>query len=90
MNYFIISRIKKTILSISIPKKKNTVVQYDTIDWYHTASANYGEHCLMAKANIYNAFRIIANPADYHLLGFLLDNEFYYDRCLPMGATCII
>lgn len=42
----------------------------------------------MAKTDIKDAFRIIpVNPADYHLLGFSWDNEFYFDKCLPMGAS---
>lgn len=42
----------------------------------------------MAKTDIEDAFRIIpVNPADYHLLGFSSENEFYFDRCLPMGAS---
>lgn len=49
---------------------------------------NYGENCLMAKTDIEDAFRIIpVNPAGYHLLGFSWHNIFYFDRCLPMGAS---
>lgn len=49
---------------------------------------NYGENFLMANTDIEDAFRIIAgNSADYHLLGFSRDNVFYFDRCLPIGAS---
>lgn len=42
----------------------------------------------MANTDIEDAFRIIAgNSADYHLLGFSRDNVFYFDRCLPIGAS---
>ncbi|XP_061175932.1 uncharacterized protein LOC133184874 [Saccostrea echinata] len=42
----------------------------------------------MAKTDIDDAFRIIpVNPSDYHLLGFSWKNKFYFDRCLPMGAS---
>lgn len=42
----------------------------------------------MAKTDIQDAFRIIPiHPDDYNLLGFSWDNKFYYDKCLPMGAS---
>lgn len=27
------------------------------------------------------------NPNDYHILVFTLQDCFYYERCLPMGAS---
>lgn len=43
---------------------------------------------LIAKSDIKHAFRIIpVNPKDYHLLGFTWEGQFYYERCLPMGAS---
>lgn len=42
----------------------------------------------MAKSDIKDAFRIIpVSPGDYHLLGFTWQGQFYYERCLPMGAS---
>ncbi|XP_056009591.1 uncharacterized protein LOC130046335 isoform X1 [Ostrea edulis] len=42
----------------------------------------------MAKSDIKDAFRIMpVNPLDYHLLGFVWNSAFYYERCLPMGAS---
>lgn len=42
----------------------------------------------MAKTDIEDAFRIIPiHPSDYHLLGFIWEGQFYYDKCLPMGAS---
>ena len=42
----------------------------------------------MAKCDIKDGFRNIPlHPDDYHLLGFIWDNHFYYDKCLPMGAS---
>lgn len=78
---------KDNSVNINIPKE-NSAVQYDTIDLIIQLVQNYGENCLMAKTDIEDAFRIIpVNPADYHLLGFSWENEFYFDRCLPMGAS---
>ena len=42
----------------------------------------------MAKTDIQDAFRIILiNPSDYHLLGFSWNDQFYYDKCFPVGAS---
>ena len=41
----------------------------------------------MAKADIAEAYRLVpVHPSCYNLLGFKLKEEFFYDRCLPMGA----
>ena len=35
-----------------------------------------------------NAFRLIpVSPTDYDLLGMFWENQFYNDRCLPMGCA---
>lgn len=78
---------KENSVNSYIPKEYSTV-QYDTIDLIIQLVQKYGKNCLMAKTDIEDAFRIIpVNPADYHLLGFSWDNEFYFDKCLPMGAS---
>ncbi|KAK3092911.1 hypothetical protein FSP39_008779 [Pinctada imbricata] len=42
----------------------------------------------MAKSDIKDAFRIMpVSPSDYNLLGFSWDDQYYYERCLPMGAS---
>ena len=42
----------------------------------------------MAKMDIEDGFRNISiHPSDYHLLGFKWEGQFYYDKCLPMGAS---
>ena len=45
-------------------------------------------NCLfLAKSDIADAFRLIPlHPSDYRLMGFRLDNKFYFDKCLPMGC----
>lgn len=67
---------------------ENSVVQYDSIDTVIKLIKHFGRHCLMAKCDIEDAFRLVPiHPTDYHLLGFTWNNLFYYDRCLPMGAS---
>lgn len=42
----------------------------------------------MAKMDIKDGFRNIPiHPRDYHLLGFRWEDKFYFDKCLPMGAS---
>lgn len=42
----------------------------------------------MAKTDIQDAFRIVPiNPEDYKLLGFSWQGLYYYDKCLPKGAS---
>ncbi|XP_071950801.1 uncharacterized protein [Antedon mediterranea] len=63
-------------------------VSYDTIDVVINLVLKNGPGSLMAKTDIEDAFRIIPiHPCDYHLLGFSWNNKYYYDRCLPMGAS---
>ena len=47
-----------------------------------------GPRCYLAKTDIQSAFRIIpVCPSDYPLLGFQWRDQYYYDRCLPMGCS---
>lgn len=42
----------------------------------------------MAKTDIAEAFRIIPlHPSQYKLTGFHFKNEYYFDKCLPMGCS---
>ena len=76
----------------AIPKSF-TEVQYETLDIVISEVLFYGRGSLIAKADIENAFRIIpVHHNDWPLLGFQWNNQFYYDKCLPMGcsASCKI
>jgi hypothetical protein len=65
-----------------------SAVTYDSIDTIVSLVQKFGHNSLMAKSDIKDAFRIIpVNPLDYHLLGFVWKSQFYFDRCLPMGAS---
>ena len=68
------------------PPPENAVVQYDVIDAVIKLVKKFGRNCKLC--DIEHAFRITCiHPSDYHLLGFTWNHYFYYDRCLPMGAS---
>ena len=47
-----------------------------------------GRGCLMAKADIKSAYRILPiSPQSYHLLGFSWENQWWVDKSLPMGLS---
>ena len=47
-----------------------------------------GRGCHLAKTDIKNAFRIIPiSPKDYHLLGMVWKDLYYFDKCMPMGCS---
>lgn len=78
---------KNHSVNSNIPQE-NSAVQYDSIDEVVSLVRMFGRGCLMAKTDIEDAFRIIPiHPSDYHLLGFIWEGQFYYDKCLPMGAS---
>lgn len=72
----------------SLIPSENSVVRYDNIDTVIQLVRHFGKNALMSKCDVEDAFRIIClHPADYYLLGFTWNNLFYYDKCLPMGAS---
>jgi len=67
---------------------ENSVVKYDGIDNVIKLVKYFGHNALLSKCDIEDAFRIICvHPSDYFYLGFTWNNLYYYDRCLPMGAS---
>lgn len=78
---------KHDSVNLLIPEE-NSKVKYDSIDVVTDLLRQFGQGALMAKTDIQDAFRIIPiHSDDYNLLGFSWDNKFYYDKCLPMGAS---
>ena len=70
-----------------IPREFATV-HYTSISDAIDHIISFGPHCYLAKSDIKSAFRIIPiNPSDYHLLGMKWQGEYYFDKCLPMGAA---
>lgn len=78
---------KSNSVNSMIPEE-NSKVTYDSIDDITALLRKFGQGALMAKTDIQDAFPIIPiHPDDYKLLGFSWENSFYYDKCLPMGAS---
>lgn len=78
---------KHNSVNSQIPQECATV-QYDSIDNVTSLLRQFGKDSLMAKTDIQDAFRIVPiNPEDYKLLGFSWQGLYYYDKCLPMGAS---
>lgn len=76
-----------TSVNSCIPEEKSTV-QLETFDHVASLVLQSGQHSLIAKADIEDAFRIIPiSPLDYHKLGFTFQGHYYFDTVLPMGAS---
>ena len=47
-----------------------------------------GTGCFLNKTDIKNAFGIIpVHPTDYNLLGMKWRDQYYFDKCMPMGCS---
>ncbi|MEW8547296.1 MAG: reverse transcriptase domain-containing protein [Candidatus Thiodiazotropha sp.] len=67
---------------------ENATVSLETFDDVAELVVSCGKDCLLAKADIEEAFRIIPlSPLEYHRLGFTWKGQFYFDRVLVMGAS---
>lgn len=78
---------KNMSVNSHIPKS-NSQVQYESIEHVIQLIKQFGPHSLMAKTDIEDGFRNIPiHPSDYHLLGFSWNGAYYFDKCLPMGAS---
>lgn len=50
--------------------------------------SSLGKGALLAKIDINSAFRLLpVHPGDNNQLCFMLDGEYYVDKCLPMGCA---
>lgn len=66
--------------------------EYSSVQYHNIQDAiSFIKHlpnAFLAKTDIESAFRIIPiHPSQRHLLGFKWKNQFYYDKCLPMGLA---
>ena len=78
---------KDNSVNSHIPKTY-TEVQYELLDDCISIICSLGPNCLIVKADINDAFRIIPiHPDDYGILGFTWQNKCYHDKCLPMGCS---
>ena len=74
-------------INSGIPRDFATV-KYSSISDAIKLILYYGEGAYLAKTDIKSAFRIIPiHPNDYHLLGFKWKGKYFFDKCLPMGAS---
>ena len=70
-----------------IPTEASSV-HYASIDDAIRLIRRTGRGCALAKTDVKNAFRLIPiSPGDYDLLGIFWEGKFYFDKCLPMGAS---
>lgn len=47
-----------------------------------------GVGALLAKTDLENAYKQVPiHPDDFELLGFQINNEYYYDKTLPFGLS---
>ena len=71
----------------SIPSDCSTV-HYATVNQAVKPFQRLGVGWFLAKTDIKSAFRIIpVHPQDYPLLGIKWADNYYFDRCLPMGCS---
>lgn len=63
-------------------------VKYASFDDAVECLIKFGRYTQMAKTDIDSAFRLIPiHPSDHPLLAFKFGSAFYYDSCLPFGAS---
>lgn len=63
-------------------------VKYTSFDKVVNMISELAESARIAKSDVSQAFRLlIVNPADFDLLGIKINDEYYIDKCLPMGCS---
>lgn len=64
------------------------VVKYANITDAINLIHKHSPKAVLAKTDIKDAFRLVPlNPKHYHLTGFMWDNKYYFDKCLPQGLA---
>lgn len=63
-------------------------VNYSSLDDAVNLLSLLGTGALMGKIDLKSAFRLLPiHPSDFELLGFRLNDMFFFDKCLPMGCS---
>ena len=63
-------------------------VKYASIDDAVSLEQRIGKNGKLAKVDIKSAFRFLrVFSVDFDQLGFMFDDKYYFDKCLPMGAS---
>ena len=61
-------------------------IQYASVDHAVQIILSLGQHTLLVKIDLKDAYRIVpVHPGDHHLLGIAWQGCTYIDRCLPFG-----
>jgi len=71
----------------------SATVQYTSFDKVLSTISELGRGAELARMDIIAAFRLlILHPDEFELFGFRFKNQFYFDKCLPMGcsASCAL
>ena len=69
-------------------EREHCSVQYSSIDDAVKMIHDLGRNALLAKYDIKSTFRLLRlAPSEFDLTGFKFDNKYYFDKCLPMGAS---
>jgi len=68
--------------------ESSTSVKYSSIDDAVEMIQSLGKGAKLGISDIKKAFRLLPVwPGDFDLLGFRIKDKFYFDKCLPMGAS---
>lgn len=73
--------------------QKDCKVQYTSFDEVTEMIAKLGKGALLGVHDIKSAFRLIpVHRADFDLLGIYFQNQYFLEKCLPMGCSisCVI
>ena len=63
-------------------------VQYTSFDNAVEMIQSLGQYCELFKMDIKSAFRLLpVSPQDFDQLGFMFDNMYYFDKCVPFGCS---
>lgn len=63
-------------------------VNYSSLDDAVNLLSLLGTGALMGKIDLKSALRLLPiHPSDFELLGFRLNDMFFFDKCLPMGCS---
>ena len=65
-----------------------TSVKYSSFDNAISMVQRLGKNAELGKMDLKSAFRLLpVYPGDYDLLGFKIEENFYIDKCMPMGCS---
>ena len=87
----------RLVLNLSYPRNQSVndfidrdlcTVRYSSMDDAVRMIQKLGKGALPVKPDIKSAFRLLKIwQGDFDQFGFSFENQFYFDRCLPMGSS---